>query len=133
LSITGQFEGAFAEQSRRSVVRNRRPPSFSARVARRLAVAVGSARLTAAGAHAAPTSLDPAGQTVRCEAANALPVGASPPDDAQSARNTEIPLPAPATLFGLICVLGGLFVLIGLMPDFDGWGPGEHDGPPNRE
>lgn len=84
------------------------------------------------GAVAAPTCQDNAGQTVRCEAAAALPVGVSPADDS-AARESDFPLPGPETMFGLICVVGGLFALIGLMPDFDGWGPGEHEGRPERD
>jgi hypothetical protein len=84
--------------------------------------------LLPAAAAAAPTCLDAAGATVRCEAPNALPVGVSPASDADATRAAEIPLPSPQTLFGVICVIGGLFALIGLMPDFDGWGPGENDG-----
>jgi len=82
----------------------------------------------AAPAAAAPTCLDSAGATVRCGAPNALPVGVAPPAEQDVAHEDGIPLPAPDTLFGLVCVLGGLFVLIGLMPDFDGWGPGEGEG-----
>jgi len=52
------------------------------------------------------------------------PQGADPADEARNAD--DFPLPSPETLFGLICVVGGLFALIGLMPDFDGWG--EQDG-----
>jgi hypothetical protein len=89
-------------------------------------VALGAGLLVGTAAAAAPTCVDNTGQTVRCEAANALPVGASPAPDA--ARPADDALPSPQTLFGLICVLGGLFTLIGLMPDFDGWGPGEQDG-----
>jgi hypothetical protein len=86
-------------------------------------------------AAAAPTCLDGAGQTVRCGSPEALPVGASPPaaPDLDATREADIPLPSPQTLFGLICVVGGLFALIGLMPDFDGWGSGEHEGPGKRD
>jgi hypothetical protein len=102
---------------------------------RRAAVGLtlGSGLLLGAPATAAPTCVDSTGQTVRCEAPGALPVGAIPGPDADAARDSEIPLPAPQTLFGLVCVLGGLFALIGLMPDFDGWGPGEHEGPRERD
>jgi hypothetical protein len=89
------------------------------------ALAICAALFAPAAAVAAPTCLDSTGATVRCESPGALPVGESPPPDLD---RSDIPLPAPETLFGLICVLGGLFALIGLMPDFDGWGPGEHDG-----
>ena len=99
------------------------------RAARRLAaaVAVAGALLLPLAAHAAPTCLDDTGATVRCDAPNALPVGVSPAPEQVADRDEDIPLPSPQTLFGLICVLGGLFALIGLMPDFDGWG-GDHEG-----
>ena len=99
------------------------------RAARRLAaaVAVAGALLLPLAAHAAPTCLDDTGATVRCDAPNALPVGASPAPEQVADHDADIPLPSPQTLFGLICVLGGLFALIGLMPDFDGWG-GDHEG-----
>jgi hypothetical protein len=109
----------------------RRPPWTARRAA--VGLALGAGLLLGTAATAAPTCVDSAGQTVRCEAPSALPVGASPEPDADIARDSEIPLPAPQTLFGLVCVLGGLFALIGLMPDFDGWGPGEHDGPCERD
>jgi hypothetical protein len=109
------------------------PSSRPRRTARKAAVglALGASLLLGTAAAAAPTCVDSAGQTVRCEAPGALPVGAS--SDADAARDSEFPLPAPETLFGLVCVLGGLFALIGLMPDFDGWGPGEHEGPRERD
>jgi hypothetical protein len=60
-----------------------------------------------------------------CVAARALPADAG----SAVARDREMPdeQPSPRTLFGLVCVVGGLFLLIGLMPDFDGWGPGDPD------
>jgi hypothetical protein len=111
------------------------PWSAPLRTARRAAagLALGAGLLLGTAAAAAPTCVDSAGQTVRCEAPAALPVGAIPEPDADAAHDSEFPLPAPATLFGLVCVLGGLFALIGLMPDFDGWGPGEHEGPCDRD
>jgi hypothetical protein len=111
------------------------PRSGALRRARRAAagLALGAGLLLGTAAAAAPTCLDSAGQTVRCEAPGALPVGAEPDADADAARDSQIPLPAPETMFGLVCVVGGLFALIGLMPDFDGWGPGEHEGPRERD
>ncbi len=98
-----------------------------------LGLALCGGLLAPAAAIGAPTCLDGAGASVRCEAQGALPVGASPAADADDARATEIPLPSPQTLFGVICVVGGLFALIGLMPDFDGWGPGENDSRRERD
>lgn len=106
-----------------------RPPVAPGRARRLVAgLALCAGLLAPAVAGAAPTCLDAAGTTVRCEAPNALPVGVSPAADVEDAREDAIPLPSPQILFGLVCVLGGLFALIGLMPDFDGWGPGEHEG-----
>ena len=119
----------------RRVHRQSERPGRTLQTARRLAAvwalaaALVSATTAATAATAAPTCLDPAGETVRCDAPNALPVGVSPaPDPASRQETATVPLPAPETLFALVCILGGLFVLIGLMPDFDGWGPGEHEG-----
>jgi hypothetical protein len=95
-------------------------------------LALCGALLWPALASAAPTCLDAAGETVRCEAPDALPVDMSPAA-AAAEREAAIPLPSAQTLFGLVCVLGGLFALIGLMPDFDGWGPGEHEDRRERE
>jgi hypothetical protein len=112
-----------------------RVPSPAAPAFRRSAagIALAAGLLAPALAAAAPTCLDAAGGTVRCEAPGALPVGVAPTPDPADLRSDEIPLPSPPTLFGLICVLGGLFALIGLMPDFDGWSPGETDGRGERD
>jgi hypothetical protein len=106
----------------------------AARATRRLALgaALSGGLLLPATATAGPICLDASGAAARCEAANALPPGVDP-TGGDEARDSQIPLPAPQTLFGLICVLGGLFALIGLMPDFDGWGPGEHEGRRERD
>jgi hypothetical protein len=106
-------------------------PAFRRRGA---ALALAAGLLAPTLAAAAPTCLDAAGETVRCEAPGALPVGVapSPAPDAASVQSDEFPLPSAPTLFGLVCVLGGLFALIGLMPDFDGWGS-ETDGRGERD
>jgi hypothetical protein len=83
---------------------------------------VAAAALSAAGvAHAAPTCVDESNLVRRCGTPGAMPVGWTPPDAASA------PQPAPedpSTVFSLICIVGGLFALIALMPDFDGdWGP----------
>jgi hypothetical protein len=111
-----------------------RPIAYWSCTARRTAaaLALGGGLLLSPVAEAAPTCLNEAGETVRCEAAGALPVGVTPAPDPNAVREAAIPLPSPQTLFGLICVLGGLFALIGLMPDFDGWG-GEHEGRGGRD
>ena len=74
----------------------------------------------AAGAHAAPTCVDHNDIVRRCGTPGAMPVGWTPPP------GTERPMDAPmdpSLAFGLVCILGGVFALIALMPDFDGdWG-----------
>lgn len=103
--------------------------------ARRLAAALllGAVLLLPRAAAAGPPCLDGAGQTVRCDAPNAPPLAAPPAAEAEAPSPADIPLPAPETLFGVICLVGGLFALIGLMPDFDGWSSGEQDGRRERD
>lgn len=101
-------------------------PSHTSTFALRAATAAGALLLSAAPALAAPTCLDKAGQTVRCGTATALPVGEAPETDADLGRDAQADDDTQySNLFGVACVVGGLFLLIGLMPDFDGWGPGE--------
>ena len=74
--------------------------------------------LAARAAVAAPTCWNLGGETVRCEAAGALPVGSPRPPGARPARAVRL---SAAALAGLGCTLAGLFALIALMPDFEGW------------
>lgn len=80
-------------------------------------------------AHAAPTCLTRQGETVRCEAANAMPVGWKP--SPQEIWDRELSLPPGPGMGQIIQVfLGiGLFlVIIALMPKFDGrWDRQEED------
>lgn len=41
------------------------------------------------------------------------------------AAAVEPPDPTPGQALGLIAFVGGIFALIALMPDFDGWEPGD--------
>jgi hypothetical protein len=75
--------------------------------------------LAGSAAHAAPTCLDRSGETIRCGVEGAMPVGWSPPAD-QAAPRHDSELSA-AQVAGLVALLAGLFALIGLMPEFDGW------------
>jgi hypothetical protein len=75
----------------------------------------------AAPALAAPTCWNAAGETVRCGTDGALPVGSTlseAQEAGRQARSAELPL---AGWLGLVCAVGGLFALIALMPDFEGW------------
>jgi hypothetical protein len=81
---------------------------------------------------AAPTCLDRRAETVRCEARGAMPVGWAPaPDEIRAhAATTDSELGFRRTL-GLICLIGGLFALFALLPDFDGgWDRQEDDREP---
>src|SRR5579859_2440678 len=87
------------------------------------------ALLAAPVALAAPSCLDRQGGTVRCGTAGAMPVGWTlPPDQARArlaAMDDEV---GAGRLIGLACVIGGLFALLALLPDFDGgWDRQEDD------
>jgi len=78
-----------------------------------------SAAPPAAGA---PTCWNAAAETVRCGTPGALPVGArlTPAQAALRRSRDAAGGPAPP-LIGLMLLLAGLFGLIALLPDFDGW------------
>jgi hypothetical protein len=71
-------------------------------------------------AGAAPTCWDAGGRTVRCEAADALPVGATRPAVAAATLPVGAPTPEPDVLFAMVCVLVSLFGAIAAVPPFDG-------------
>ena len=81
--------------------------------------------LTAHAAGAAPTCQTRHGEIARCGTAGAMPVGWSLPDDQRAGASSADGM-APVQWLSLATVIGGLFALIALMPDFDGWG-GESD------
>jgi hypothetical protein len=86
-----------------------------------LALAAAAALLAAPAAHAAPTCQDRNGDTVRCGAPRAMPVGWTLPSEERRARQASAPEgPTADELWGVIAFVGGLFALIALMPDFDG-------------
>ena len=77
-------------------------------------------------ATAAPTCQGRLGQTVRCGTPGAMPVGWTAPAGQRAAMQDPDSL-APAQWFGLFALVGGLFAMIALMPDFDGFGDVEED------
>ena len=78
----------------------------------------------ASAVSAAPTCQDRKGETVRCGTVGAMPVGWSLAPDQRPASDDTGSTP----WLSLIALVGGLFALIALMPDFDGWGDVEEDG-----
>lgn len=89
------------------------------------------ALLASPAARAAPSCLDRHGETVRCGTAGAMPVGWTLPPDQARARLATMDADADldaGRLIGLVCVIGGLFALFALLPDFDGgWDRQESD------
>ena len=80
----------------------------------------------APAARAAPTCLDSSGQVVRCGTPGAMPVGWRLPAQQAPERPAG---PSLSLLASLGLVIGGLFALIALMPEFDGgrWDAQEGD------
>jgi hypothetical protein len=77
-------------------------------------------------AFAAPTCQNRGGDTVRCGTGGAMPVGWRLPPGQRADRDAS--RPADLTLaegLALVYLVGGLFVLLALMPPFDGWRPGD--------
>ena len=88
-----------------------------------------------ASAIAGPSCIDRQGEMIRCGTPRAMPVGWSlPPAEARArlaARGDGLDV---RQLVGLLCVLGGLFTLFALLPDFDGaWDQQEDDAKDGRE
>jgi hypothetical protein len=77
--------------------------------------------LSAPVAHGAPTCQSRDGDTMKCGAPGAMPVGW-----VLSPRAPSKPMDM-GELVSLVCILCGLFGLISAMPDFDGTAPGDWD------
>jgi hypothetical protein len=98
----------------------------------RLAVAilVAAELLTGAPvASAGPICEDRAGEAVRCEDPRAMPLGwALPLEERLKHPRPGPPDPTPVQLGGVFILIFLFFTLIALMPDFEGWAPGEDEG-----
>jgi hypothetical protein len=92
-----------------------------------LAIAAAATLLTTPAAFAAPTCQDRNGDTIRCGTPGAMPVGWTLSPQARLLRGTKPSGPTPGALLAMISIVGGLFALIALMPDFDGWHDGDWD------
>jgi hypothetical protein len=77
--------------------------------------------LAGAGALAAPTCMDKGGNTIRCNAQGAMPVGWTPPPGILLERELSLPPnPGAGRLLKIALGLAVFFALIALLPDFDG-------------
>jgi hypothetical protein len=84
-----------------------------------LASALAAAVLIVSAAGAAPVCETRDGESVRCGAPDAMPVGQILSPAERQALHPDTPMPMREVL-SLIAVIGGLFALIALMPRFDG-------------
>lgn len=76
----------------------------------------------------APTCQTLDGETAKCGTPGAMPVGWTPsPRQLLDRQVAADPGPSAEQLLNLAFFLGGLFALIALAPEFDGWSPGDWD------
>jgi hypothetical protein len=87
--------------------------------AKALSLVLAAALLTASAASAAPTCQNKYGDTARCGAEGAMPVGWSLPPAEREYWRPSTPM-GSAEVFGLVSIIGGFFALVALMPKFDG-------------
>jgi hypothetical protein len=93
-----------------------------------LALVVTAMLGAAPAALAARPCQDRAGDPVRCDTPSAMPRGWTLQGQRlMDLHAPEPPEPSPAALIGLASVIGGLFVLILLMPKFEDWDEQEGD------
>jgi hypothetical protein len=102
-----------------------------------IAAAAAVLLLAAPAAVAAPTCDNRNGETVRCGTPGAMPVGWAPSPGDILDHSPAPPELSPAEWVALIYILGALFAMIALMPEFDGrhdadWDRQEDDEPKQR-
>ena len=76
--------------------------------------------LIATPALPAPICFTRAGDTVHCDAKNAMPVGWRLPPDEAARREMNQPQPRPSDILKVVAGLVLFFALIALLPEFDG-------------
>jgi hypothetical protein len=82
---------------------------------------------------AAPTCQNRRGDTVRCEVAEAMPLGWTPPEDEFRANQlSRYQQPSSAELLGVAAGIGLFLILIALLPQFDGSRPEDWDSDERR-
>jgi hypothetical protein len=87
-----------------------------------------AALLPVSAALAAPTCQDVNGITTRCGTPNAMPVGWTlSPQQALERQASRPQYPTTIELLKLICIMGVIFSVMALMPDFDGSREGDWD------
>lgn len=87
-----------------------------------LAAAAAATLITASPALAGPTCQDHDGDTIRCGVPGAMPVGWTPSADTLNRETSPLTF---NEAFALIYIIGGIFAVIALMPEFDGWSAGD--------
>ncbi len=97
-------------------------------ISRRIVIAVAAALIFAGSpAAGAPTCQNLKGETVKCGATGAMPVGWTL-SEREHPEQSEVPLAGSLSQWmQAVCVLGVFFALLAMMPDFDGSQPGEWD------
>jgi hypothetical protein len=81
-------------------------------------------------AFAAPTCQTENGDTIKCGAPGAMPVGWTAPEE--NRQISRLPGPASEELWTALAMLGLLFSLIALMPKFDGSRDADWDVPSEK-
>ena len=71
---------------------------------------------------AAPTCQDRNGDTIKCGAPGAMPVGWTPsPQQLWDRELSRTPEPSRGELLSAFCMVGLILALIALLPEFHGW------------
>ena len=84
----------------------------------------------APAALAAPTCQDKIGGTIKCGVSGAMPVGwTAPPEQLWDRRFSAPPGPDADLVLTAFCILGLIFALIALLPEFDGSSSSDWDIP----
>lgn len=93
-----------------------------------LALTAAIALSAAPAALCAPTCLDRNADTIRCGTQGAMPVGWVPSPQQVLEHQAARPLaPTLDELWPALFIIIGIFGLIAVMPDFDGWRVGDWD------
>jgi hypothetical protein len=78
--------------------------------------------IAAPAAQAAPTCQDRNGDTIKCGAPGAMPVGWTPsPQQLWDRQLSRPPGPRRGDLLSAFCMVGLILALIALLPEFHGW------------